>query len=548
MSGMKGALTVTAHLAANLKDTATMGKQDPYCKLVVGSTTFKTKVHNDGGRNPVWQQAFLFNLEGKEDVLHIYVMEQGTMSDSDIGRCDIDLKTLCSHLGKKAYPLVDRSNFTQSAGTMELTAEFKGTGAPPILSKSAEVFAAEQKMQQQTTSALTQSQTQQLEIERLRLQTEQLKLQAQIAQAQASQHVVQQPQIVQQPQYSQPQYNMQPVYTQPIMAQPQMLQPIIVQQPIMQPMMMQPVQVESKDYVAYQDKWAYCAKCANLWWSGGNGGRCMGTGSVHTDDGADYKFYHSVNPAKGAQDNWRWCSKCAIMCYNGKTGVCPAGGAHDHSTSGQYWAHLEKHYTLSQDNWNWCCKCSSMFHGGSIGTSRCPSGGPHDKNGSGNYHVAYASKPVKQVQQVVQQSTGGTWQDKWGWCNKCQSLFFAGGSGGRCNATGQAHTNDGGNYKLGSGETGFKGQEGWKWCNKCYCMCYSGLNAGACAAGSGHDFNGSSAYRLHQEAHTSVSQTGWNWCSGCQVIFYGPHMSTSRCVGGKAHNNNGSGNYHIAHH
>jgi len=194
-------------------------------------------------------------------------------------------------------------------------------------------------------------------------------------------------------------------------------------------------------------------------------------------------------------------------------------------------------------NGNWCCKCSSMFYGGSIGSSRCPSGGNHDKNGSGNYHIAYTDKPVKQQ---TQSSAG--WQDKWGWCGKCQSLFFAGGSGGRCNATGQAHTNDGGNYKMAMGDTGFKGQEGWKWCNKCYCLCYSGLNAGACAAGSGHDFNGSGAYRLHMEAHTNVSQTGWNWCSGCQVAFYGPHMSSSRCVGGKAHSNNGSGNYHIAHH
>jgi hypothetical protein len=53
---------------------------------------------------------------------------------------------------------------------------------------------------------------------------------------------------------------------------------------------------------------------------------------------------------------------------------------------------------------------------------------------------------------------------------------------------------------------------------------------------------------MHLEAHQDKSQKDWNWCSGCQVLFYGPQMSASRCVGGKAHSNNGSGAYFVAHH
>jgi hypothetical protein len=38
------------------------------------------------------------------------------------------------------------------------------------------------------------------------------------------------------------------------------------------------------------------------------------------------------------QHNWRFCSKCAGLFFNGggATGVCPAGGEHDPSQSGDY--------------------------------------------------------------------------------------------------------------------------------------------------------------------------------------------------------------------
>lgn len=80
------------------------------------------------------------------------------LTNSDIGRFDIDVKTLLSHgatspsvvaalfahscaavvrpaAGKKWYQMVDRQNFKLMAGQIELAAEFKGTGAPKILSK-----------------------------------------------------------------------------------------------------------------------------------------------------------------------------------------------------------------------------------------------------------------------------------------------------------------------------------------------------------------------------------------------------------------------------
>jgi subtilase family serine protease len=38
------------------------------------------------------------------------------------------------------------------------------------------------------------------------------------------------------------------------------------------------------------------------------------------------------------QANWRWCNKCQGLAFAGSTslGLCPAGGNHDHTGSGNY--------------------------------------------------------------------------------------------------------------------------------------------------------------------------------------------------------------------
>jgi hypothetical protein len=533
MAGMKGTLTITVHLAANLKDTATIGKQDPFCKMTLGSTTFKTPVHKDGGRNPVWGQSFLYNLAGNEDKLHILICEEGAMMDSDIGRCDIDLKTLCSHLGKKRYTVFDRSNFTQTAGEIELTAEFKGTGGPAILSKSAEVFAMEQKMGQQTQTTNTGMNSQQLEIERLRLQTEALKLQM----AQQNQN--------QQVQYSQPQFNM--------MAQPQILTPTVVVQ--------QPVKVEMKSSGAqYQDSWGWCGKCTSLFYTGAGGGRCNGTGGAHDMSSTyNYSVPHGPHkPANNAQDNWKWCCKCHCLCFAGMgAGSCAAGSGHDFNGSGAYWGVSESHThgaaQTVQAEWRWCNQCQVLFFGPQVNSSKCTNGRLHNLSGSGSYHLPHnnivmkASAPV--VQQVQQTSmSSAQFQDKWGWCKKCMNMFFTAAGGGKC-AAGGAHDNSASyNYSVPhSSNPGHKAQENWRWCKNCHAICFGGMGQGSCVPSGGHDFSASYSYWVGQEGHKGQSQDKWNWCKNCMCLHFGPMNNQSRCTAtGGNHDGSASYSYFVA--
>ena len=90
----------------------------------------------------------------------------------------------------------------------------------------------------------------------------------------------------------------------------------------------------------------------------------------------------------------------------------------------------------------------------------------HSHNGSFNYVLHHDT-----------QVENG--QDKWKWCNKCQSLAYAGfGDGtfsGICPADGLHHNHDRSfNYVLHHDTQTQNGQDNWKWCNKCAILVFAG--------------------------------------------------------------------------
>ncbi len=71
------------------------------------------------------------NLEGKEDALHINVLDEDLVSDDHIGRADINLHTLVKTDKPVAYQLVSKNDFKKITGELILKCEaFVGTGAP----------------------------------------------------------------------------------------------------------------------------------------------------------------------------------------------------------------------------------------------------------------------------------------------------------------------------------------------------------------------------------------------------------------------------------
>lgn len=57
------------------------GKQDPYAILRVREQKQRSNVHNEGGKNPIWNQTFLFrDVDPQRDELRIEVQRNGVMS------------------------------------------------------------------------------------------------------------------------------------------------------------------------------------------------------------------------------------------------------------------------------------------------------------------------------------------------------------------------------------------------------------------------------------------------------------------------------------
>ncbi len=124
----------------------------------------------------------------------------------------------------------------------------------------------------------------------------------------------------------------------------------------------------------------------------------------------------------GGKPGWRWCRNCEALHHNGDqpAGPCPAGGAHVVDGSWVYGV-LFAGATEGQPGWRWCQRCYQL-HYPADGPGICPAGGGHDPTSSGNYQLLDDS---------------GVGQPGWRWCYRCYTLFFAGfGTQGACAAGG----------------------------------------------------------------------------------------------------------------
>ncbi len=150
----------------------------------------------------------------------------------------------------------------------------------------------------------------------------------------------------------------------------------------------------------------------------------------------------------------------------------------------------------SQAGWRWCRKCQGLVFGGH-GVGVCHDSAGHDFSASGNYAL----------RQNVPEPLGPEEEAEWRWCNKCEALAFAGGSPGKCPATGAGHNHFGsGNYRLVVDNDEAPGQRGWRRCSKCQLLVFEAEFPGDCTAGGGHDYGSSGSYTLRLVASQPVDR------------------------------------------
>jgi len=207
-------------ISAKLKrDTETFGKMDPFCRIKVGNFEQETKVHNNGGKFPAWNDLLTFKRID-ENLMTIEVWDKDTFNSDLIGECTLSLVSVIEK--KKSSEWHTLSYKGKNAGEVLLDIEWKGE--------------AKQLTPQFNTGMNAQPFTPQHGITYMLPQMY-------MGQPQVQAPVYQQP-MMGQVMYSQPMQ--QPVYQQP-MSQPTYVQPTFIQQqpqfiPQQQPMYQQPSQ------------------------------------------------------------------------------------------------------------------------------------------------------------------------------------------------------------------------------------------------------------------------------------------------------------------
>ncbi|KAH7567464.1 hypothetical protein JRO89_XS07G0077200 [Xanthoceras sorbifolium] len=130
ISGIQGLpLEITVVGCYNLKDTEWISRQDPYICIEYGSNKFRTKTCTDGGKNPTFQERFVFTLfEGLRE-MNVVVWNSHTIkSDEFIGSGKIQLhKALSQGFDDAVWPL--QSKTSRHAGEIRLILHFSSSNA-----------------------------------------------------------------------------------------------------------------------------------------------------------------------------------------------------------------------------------------------------------------------------------------------------------------------------------------------------------------------------------------------------------------------------------
>ena len=114
-SAQGGLLTIKAVNGKLTRDLETFGKQDPYIKITYMGTPYKTRVHENGGKNPVWNQEFTFRIGSPSDDILIECKDDDVVGAKMIGRSTIKASAFVINNGVREYfTLTD--NYGKSVG------------------------------------------------------------------------------------------------------------------------------------------------------------------------------------------------------------------------------------------------------------------------------------------------------------------------------------------------------------------------------------------------------------------------------------------------
>lgn len=124
-----GQMSFTLEFAKDLKDQDLFGRMDPYCVLTVAGQRFRTRTHTDGGKNPVWNQTFTFNVIN-ENTANVEIFDSDTMGRDDrIGSCTVDFSKARTN-GVDHQQVAVSTNKGKQRGFLSVKMVFQANGKP----------------------------------------------------------------------------------------------------------------------------------------------------------------------------------------------------------------------------------------------------------------------------------------------------------------------------------------------------------------------------------------------------------------------------------
>ena len=76
------------------RNTEAFGKMDPYCKIKYLGQEYKSKVHNDGGKTPVWDEIIELEVGPHNGRMHVGIWDDDIGTDDLIGELLLEISEL----------------------------------------------------------------------------------------------------------------------------------------------------------------------------------------------------------------------------------------------------------------------------------------------------------------------------------------------------------------------------------------------------------------------------------------------------------------------
>lgn len=121
-----GQLELKVRSVANLKMPA-VGTLSPYCKMTIGSQSFKTQVKQSGGANPTYDETFTFSIAQEQELIFEVFDKQAAKDDTMLGTVRVKIVDWIKR-GQFDGDINLLTRKQQPAGTVHISSRFTKPG------------------------------------------------------------------------------------------------------------------------------------------------------------------------------------------------------------------------------------------------------------------------------------------------------------------------------------------------------------------------------------------------------------------------------------